>query len=171
MGLVSLDADCEHLALSPHGHALTHEYLLRDHRAPNPTGPCSWRSSPLVIQPTLELLTPMVQDPHRLLRLAQMAEVETLDTMVGLRVGSDYPHRALDLGLTLEEMKQLAGGGGGLRSAPALAQLLEDLARRLGKWKSSRAAGWCGPAPRVWPKNSACARNWPPCISSPFPTR
>jgi hypothetical protein len=75
----------------------------------------------------------MVQDPHRLLRLAQMAEVETLDTMVGLRVGSDTLTRALDLGLTLEEMKQLLVGAEGSEVPQPLAQLLEDLARRLGE--------------------------------------
>jgi hypothetical protein len=133
MGLVSLDADCEHLALSPHGHALTHEYLLRDHRGTESHWALLLAEQPLVIQPTLELLTPMVQDPHRLLRLAQMAEVETLDTMVGLRVGSDTLTRALDLGLTLEEMKQLLVGAEGSEVPQPLAQLLEDLARRLGE--------------------------------------
>ena len=133
MGLVSLDADCEHLALSPHGHALTHEYLLRDHRGTESHWALLLAEQPLVIQPTLELLTPMVQDPHRLLRLAQMAEVETLDTMVGLRVGSDTLTRALDLGLTLEEMKQLMVGAEGSEVPQPLAQLLEDLARRLGE--------------------------------------
>jgi hypothetical protein len=133
MGLVSLDADCEHLALSPHGQALTHEYLLRDHRGTESHWALLLAEQPLVIQPTLELLTPMVQDPHRLLRLAQMAEVETLDTMVGLRVGSDTLTRALDLGLTLEEMKQLLVGAEGSEVPQPLAQLLEDLARRLGE--------------------------------------
>lgn len=42
---------------------------------------------PAVIQPTLlELLTP-AQNPHRLLQLAQLADVETLDTMVSFRLG------------------------------------------------------------------------------------
>ena len=133
MGLVSLDASVEHLSLSPHGQALAHEYLLRDHRGTDPHWATLLADQPLVIQPTLELLTPMVQTPHRLLRLAQMAEVETLDTMVGLRIGSDTLTRALDLGLTLEEMKALLAGGEASEVPQPLSQLLEDLARRLGE--------------------------------------
>jgi len=133
LGLVSLDPAGEHLALSPHGEALTHEYLLRDHRGTEPHWTALLAEQPLVIQPTLELLTPMAQNPHRLLKLAQMAEVETLDTMVGLRVGSDTLIRALDLGLTLEEMKLLLVGAECAEVPQPLAQLLEDLARRLGE--------------------------------------
>ena len=44
---------------------------------------------PLVLQPTLEGLTPMFQNPHRLLKLAQLAEVEGLDTMATFRLGPD----------------------------------------------------------------------------------
>ena len=133
MGLVSQDAEGRHLALSPHGEALAHEYLLRDHRGPEPHWAFLLAEQPLVIQPTLELLTPMVQNPHRLLRLAQVAEVETLDTMVGLRLGSDTLIRALDLGLTLEDMRALLGGGDPAAMPQPLAQLLDDLARRLGE--------------------------------------
>jgi hypothetical protein len=133
LGLVCRDSAGEHLALSPHGEALTHEYLLRDHRGTEAHWTQLLEEQPLVIQPTLELLTPVVQNPHRLLRLAQMAEVETLDTMVGLRVGGDTLTRALDAGLTLEEMKQLLGGGSGCPVPQPLAQLLDDLARRLGE--------------------------------------
>jgi hypothetical protein len=133
MGLVCLDADAVHLSLSAHGEALTHEYLLRDHRGTEPHWIQLLAEQPLVMQPTLELLTPVVQNPHRLLRLAQMADVETLDTMVGLRVGADTLTRALDAGLTLEDMKQLLGGGAEAPVPQPLAQLLDDLARRLGE--------------------------------------
>ncbi|MDR3673802.1 MAG: helicase-associated domain-containing protein [Holophaga sp.] len=133
MGLVDLDSAAEHLALSPHGQALTHEYLLRDHRGTEPHWAPLMAEQPLVIQPTLELLTPMAQNPHRLLRLAQIAEVETLDTMVGLRVGCDTLIRALDLGLTLEDMKLLLVGADCSDVPQSLAQLLDDLARRLGE--------------------------------------
>ena len=132
LGLVNLDAQGEHLCLSAHGEALTHEYLLRDHRGTEPHWTLLMADQPLVIQPTLELLTPMVQNPHRLLRLAQMAEVETLDAMVGLRVGSDTLIRALDAGLTLEEMNALLGASSAVVPQP-LSQLLDDLARRLGE--------------------------------------
>jgi len=133
LGLVSLDADGAHLKLSPHGEALTHEYLLRDHRGTEPHWALLLAEQPLVVQPTLELLTPVVQNPHRLLRLAQMAEVETLDAMVSLRVGSDTLIRALDAGLTLDEMRILLGDGPGAPMPQPLAQLLDDLARRLGE--------------------------------------
>jgi hypothetical protein len=133
MGLVCLDAQAEHLKLSEHGEALAHEYLLRDHRGTEGHWSILLADQPLVIQPTLEMLTPMVQNPHRLLRLAQVAEVETLDTMVGLRLGADTLIRALDAGLTLEEMGSLLGGGPSAPLPQPLAQLLEDLARRLGE--------------------------------------
>jgi hypothetical protein len=133
MGLVAMDAEGQHLALTAHGHALTHEYLLRDHRGTEDHWTLLLEELPLVIQPTLELLTPMVQNPHRLLRLAQVTEVETLDTMVGLRLGSDTLIRALDMGLTLEEMRTLLGGDEPSAMPQPLAQLLEDLARRLGE--------------------------------------
>lgn len=132
LGLVDLDPEGRHLSLSAHGEALTQEYLLRDHRGTEGHWFPLLADQPLVIQPTLELLTPMAQNPHRLLRLAQMAEVETLDTMVGLRVGADTLIRALDSGLTLEEMKTLLGAPSAAVPQP-LAQLLDDLARRLGE--------------------------------------
>ena len=97
---------------------------------------------PLVIQPTLELLTPMVQNPHRLLRLAQMAEVETLDTMVGLRVGSDTLIRALDLGLTLEEMNALLAGPDAPRCPSPWPSCWTIWPAAWARWKSSRAAAW-----------------------------
>ena len=133
LGLVSLDQDADHVSLSAHGEALTHEYLLRDHRGTEPHWAALLVDQPLVIQPTLEVLTPMAQNPHRLLRLAQMAEVETLDTMVGLRLGPDTLTRALDAGLALEEMKALLGGGPSCPVPQPLSQLLEDLALRLGE--------------------------------------
>jgi hypothetical protein len=142
MGLVSLDASCEHLALSPHGQALAHEYLLRDHRGTDPHWVTLLADQPLVIQPTLELLTPMVQNPHRLLRLAQMAEVETLDTMVGLRIGSDTLTRALDLGLTLEEMKALLAGARHRKCPSRFPSCWRTWPGGWARWKSSRAAGW-----------------------------
>jgi hypothetical protein len=132
LGLVSFDAEAGHLKLSPHGEALTQEYLLRDYRGTEGHWAMLMADQALVIQPTLELLTPMVQNPHRLLRLAQMAEVETLDTMVGLRVGADTLIRALDAGLTLEEMRGLLGTPSSAVPQP-LSQLLDDLARRLGE--------------------------------------
>lgn len=132
MGLVDLDAAGEHVRLSPHGEALAQEYLLRDHRGTEAHWTLFLADQPLVIQPTLEVLTPMVQNPHRLLRVAQMAEVEILDAMVTLRIGSDTLVRALDAGLTLDEMNALLGAPASAVPQP-LAQLLGDLAQRLGE--------------------------------------
>lgn len=132
MGLVTMDDAGEHLALTPHGEALAHEYLLRDHRGTEAHWTPLVANQPLVIQPTLEMLTPLIQNPHRLLQLAQLAEVETLDAMVSFRIGPDTLTRALDAGVTMEEIRGRLGESGTIMPQP-LAQLLEDLAQRLGE--------------------------------------
>ena len=132
LGLLSLDVESQHLRLSAHGEALAQEYLLRDHRGTEPHWIPLMQDQALAFQPSMEVLTPFLQNPHRLLRLAQLAEVRTLDAMVSLRVGSDTLIRALDAGLTPEEMKVLLGGpSGGV--PPALSLVLENLADRLGE--------------------------------------
>jgi len=132
MGLVTMDPGQEHLALTPHGEALAQEYLLRDRQGTEAHWTALMREQPLVVQPTLELLTPMLQSPHRLLRLAQLAEVETLDAMVSFRLGPDTLTRALDAGVTMEEIRERLGGPQVILPQP-LAQLLNDLAQRLGE--------------------------------------
>lgn len=132
MGLVAMDRSSEHLALTPHGTALAHEYLLRDHRGTEAHWMPMMMDQPLVIQPTLEMLTPMVQNPHRLLQLAQLAEVETLDAMVSFRLGPDTLTRALDSGVAMEEIRIRLGEPNSVLPQP-LAQLLDDLAQRLGE--------------------------------------
>ena len=134
MGIVAMDAPGLHLALTEHGEALAHEYLLRDiqgtesHWAPLRVEP------PLVIQPTLELLTPMYQNPHRLLRLAQVADVETIDTMASLRLGPVTLVRALDAGVTLDEIRRRLGAALPQPPLPQpLVQLLDDLGQRVGE--------------------------------------
>jgi hypothetical protein len=132
MGLLAMDEAGEHLALTPHGEALAQEYLLRDRRSTEAHWAPLGQSQPLVLQPTMEVLTPALQSPHRLLLLAQMAEVETLDTMVGFRIRQDTLVRALDAGVSLEELRARLGGPEAALPQP-LAQLLDDLSRRLGE--------------------------------------
>jgi len=132
MGLLAMDSAGEHLSLTPHGEALAHEYLLRDHRGTESHWTPLVALQPLVIQPTLEMLTPAVQNPHRLLQLAQLAEVETLDTMVSFRLGPDTLIRALDSGVPMEEIRLRLGEPQTSIPQP-LAQLLEDLSQRLGE--------------------------------------
>lgn len=132
MGLVAMDGKDEHLALTTHGEALAHEYLLRDHRSTEAHWMQLMMDQPLVIQPTLEMLTPMIQSPHRLLQLAQLAEVETLDAMVSFRLGPDTLTRALDSGVTMEDIRGRLGEPSALLPQP-LTQLLNDLAQRLGE--------------------------------------
>ena len=132
MGLLALDPSGEHISLTAHGEALAHEYLLRDHRGTEAHWTPLVAPQSLVIQPTLEMLTPVVQNPHRLLQLAQLAEVETLDTMVSFRLGPDTLIRALDSGVTMDEIRQRLGSPQTLIPQP-LTQLLEDLAQRLGE--------------------------------------
>ena len=132
MGLLAMDATGGHLALTPHGEALTHEYLLRDHRGTEAHWVPLLAEQPIVIQPTLELLTPMAQSPHRLLQLAQLAEVETLDAMISFRLGPDTLTRALDSGVPMDEIRARLGGSSVVLPQP-LSQLLEDLSQRLGE--------------------------------------
>jgi hypothetical protein len=132
MGMVAMDAERNHLLLTPHGEALAQEYLLRDHRGTEAHWAPFLVEQPLVVQPNLELLTPMGQNPHRLLCLAQFGDVESMDTMVGLRLGPDTLIRALDAGLSMEELRMRLGGGtAGLPQT--LTQMLDDLGDRLGE--------------------------------------
>lgn len=135
MGLVSHDEGLDHLTLSEHGEALALEYLQRDHRITEAHWTPLLSEQPLVIQPTLEALTPLGQHLHRLLLLAQLGEVETLDALVTLRLGPDTLIRALDAGVSLEEIR-IRLGGHALSAAALpqpLEQLLEDLGQRLGE--------------------------------------
>nr|WP_320131506.1 helicase-associated domain-containing protein [uncultured Holophaga sp.] len=132
MGIIAMDATREHASLTPHGEALAHEYLTRDHRGTEAHWAPLGITQPLVIQPTLELLTPMLQHPHRLLGLAQLADVETMDAMVTCRIGADTLIRALDAGVSLEEIRDRLSDGSSFMPQP-LKQLLGDLERRLGE--------------------------------------
>ncbi|HEX9010321.1 MAG TPA: helicase-associated domain-containing protein, partial [Holophagaceae bacterium] len=132
MGIIRCDQDVAHLALTEHGEALAHEYLLRDLKGTAPHWQPLDPDQPLILQPTLELLTPLLQNPHRLLQLAQLADVESLDAMGSFRISHATLVRALESGVPLEELSQRLG-------APALAlpqplvQLLDDLSRRVGE--------------------------------------
>jgi len=88
-------------------------------------------AQPIVVQPTLEVLTPLLQDPHRLLALAQLGEVEALDAMLCLRLGPDTLIRALDAGVSLAEVRERLAPSEGLPQT--LQQLLKDLEDRLGE--------------------------------------
>jgi hypothetical protein len=131
MGLVTMDAGGEHLALTAHGEALAHEYLLRDLKGTEAHWAPLESNHPLILQPTLEILTPLLQHPHRLLELAQLAEVEALDTMATLRVSHESLVRALDLGVTLPELRARLTAAQPLPQP--LEQLLHDLERRVGE--------------------------------------
>ena len=132
MGIVQADEGCAHLRLTEHGEALAHEYLLRDLK----TTAAHWQplelDQPMILQPTLELLTPLLQNPHRLLQLAQLAEVESLDAMGSFRVSHATLVRALDAGVPLEELGLRLGATTQTLPQPLL-QLLEDLSRRVGE--------------------------------------
>jgi hypothetical protein len=132
VGIIRSDGLGEFLELTTHGEALAHEYLFRDNRGTDAHWLPLLAEQPLVIQPTLEALTPMAQNPHRLLHLAQLAEVESLDAMVGFRLGGDTLIRALDMGVTLEEIRSRLAGDPAL-VPQTLHQLLEDLGSRLGE--------------------------------------
>lgn len=129
MGILAMDAEREHLSLSEHGEALAQEYLMRDYRTTEAHWAPFQDAYPLVIQPNLEVMTPMVQNPHRLLRLAQVGDLESLDAMLVLRVGPDTLIRALDSGVSMDDIKVRLEGN----MPQPLVQLLDDLSRRLGE--------------------------------------
>jgi Helicase conserved C-terminal domain len=131
MGIIRMDAAGEHLCLSEHGEALAHEYLLRDLKTTAPHWQPLESIQPLIVQPTLELLTPLLQNPHRLLQLAQLTEVEALDAMGSFRVGHDTLVRALEVGVSLEDMHARLNGTQAMPQP--LAQLLSDLSHRVGE--------------------------------------
>ncbi len=137
MGLVAMDAVGEHVVLTAHGEALAHEYLLRDHTATAAHWQPLMQAQPLVVQPNLELLTPLLQNPHRLLLLAQLTEVEALDTMGAFRLGHDTLVRALEQGVGLDEMRARLGASSQALPQPLL-QLLDDLGRRVGEVEVQR---------------------------------
>ena len=132
MGIIQGDEGFAHLRLTEHGEALAHEYLLRDLK----TTAAHWQpleqNQAMILQPTLELLTPLLQNPHRLLQVAQLADVESLDAMGTFRVSHATLVRALDAGVPLEELGQRLGAATQTLPQPLL-QLLEDLSRRVGE--------------------------------------
>ena len=132
LGLVAMDSAGEQTSLTEHGEALAHEYLMRDIKGTESHWAPLMAEQPLVIQPTLELLTPILQSPHRLIKLAQLADVETLDAMASLRIGPDTLVRALDAGVPFEEIRRRLGDPE-VRLPQPLLQLLEDLAHRVGE--------------------------------------
>jgi hypothetical protein len=132
MGLVAMDAEGLHVSLTDHGEALAHEYLLRDVKGTEQHWIPLMQEHPLVLQPTLEVLTPVLQSPHRLLKLAQIAEVETLDAMATLRVTPETLIRALDSGVTIEDIRRRLGEPEARLPQP-LVQLLEDISQRVGE--------------------------------------
>ncbi|MBI4913342.1 MAG: helicase-associated domain-containing protein [Acidobacteria bacterium] len=132
LGLVAMDGAGTHLSLSEHGEALTHEYLLRDVKGTEAHWIPLLQEQPMVLQPTLELLTPMVQSPHRLLKLAQLAHVDTLDAMTTFRVSPESLVRALDSGVPLEELRRRLGESDARLPQPLL-PLLDDIAHRVGE--------------------------------------
>jgi hypothetical protein len=133
MGLVAVDAGREHLSLTEHGAALSQEYLMRDPAGTEAHWAPLSAAAPLVAQATLEMLTPAVQDPHRLLKLAQLADVETTDTMVAFRFGPAAFVRALDSGVSLDEARSRIRGGEGAELPQPLESLMQYLGDRLGE--------------------------------------
>ena len=132
VGIIQGDEGYAHLRLTEHGEALAHEYLLRDLQGTAAHWLPLEQDQPMVLQPTLELLTPLLQNPHRLLQIAQLAEVESLDAMGTFRVSHATLVRALDAGVPLEELGQRLGTHSQTLPQPLL-QLLEDLSRRVGE--------------------------------------
>ena len=129
MGLVDMDPSGQYLALSEHGVALTEEYI---HRNPSSTL-AHWipfeASQDLIIQPTLEILTPLLQNPHRLLRLAEISSLVSVDTLANFKLSHDSIIKAVDLGVTIGEIRDTLGP----KIPSTVHDVLTDLDRRIGE--------------------------------------
>jgi hypothetical protein len=133
MGLVATDADQKRFAITSHGVALAQEYLLRDSIGTEGHWSPMNCVAPLVAQSTMEILTPVMQSPHRLLRLAQLADVEVIDTMVALRFSASTLIRALDSGISLDEVRGYVKCDKENELPQPLHNLLHDIGERLGE--------------------------------------
>lgn len=133
MGLIATDVAQRHLTLTPHGTALAQEYLLRDSIGTEGHWIPMNQAARLITQPTLELLTPALQNPHRLLKLAQLADVEVIDTMVSFRFAAGTLIRALDSGISLEEARSLVHDSEETNLPQPLYNLLQEVGERLGE--------------------------------------
>jgi len=140
MGLMATDAAGSNLGLTGHGEALAHEYLLRDHAGTEAHWQPMDHEAALVLQPNLEVLTPLLQNPHRLLRLAQVAEIEALDAMATFRVGHDTLVRALDMGVGLEDLRVRLSERASGPLPPPLVPLFDDLSARVGEVEVEQGA-------------------------------
>jgi hypothetical protein len=133
MGIAAADSAGRYLALTEHGAALAQEYILRDSAGIDG----HWRQlgqvAPLYAHATLELLTPAMQNPHRLLKLAQVADVEVIDAMVSFRFSAATLIRALDSGIPLKEARAHVRGSDEIELPQPLLNLFADLGERLGE--------------------------------------
>jgi hypothetical protein len=133
MGLIAMDANQGYLTLTSHGTALAQEYLLRDSVGTENHWEPMNRVARLITQPTLEMLTPALQNPHRLLRLAQLADVEVIDTMVSFRFSTGALIRALDSGISLEDARTIVQDSKDISLPQPLHNLLHEVGERLGE--------------------------------------
>lgn len=133
MGLIAMDANQGYLTLTSHGTALAQEYLLRDSVGTENHWEPTNRVARLITQPTLEMLTPALQNPHRLLRLAQLADVEVIDTMVSFRFSTGALIRALDSGISLEDARTIVQDSKDISLPQPLHNLLHEVGERLGE--------------------------------------
>ena len=78
-----------------------------------------------------------------------------------LRVGSDTLIRALDSGLSLDDMNALLGAPTSAVPQP-LSQLLEDLARRLGEVEVQQGCRLVKARTESWPTSCCSGPSWPP---------
>jgi len=133
MGLATADATQEHITLTDHGTALAQEYLMRDSSGTEKHWTPMNQTRPLIAEPTLELFTPVLQNPHRLLRLAQLADVGSVDNIVSFHFAANTLIRALDSGISLEEARSYVQDSTETELPQPLHSLFEDIGERLGE--------------------------------------
>ncbi len=129
IGLLDMDSSDNYFALSEHGLALTEEYIHRNPASTRAHWAMFESSQDLVIQPNFEILTPLLQNPHRLLRLAEISSLESVDTLANFKLSHDSIIKAVDLGVTISEIRDTLG----LKIPTTVNDLLNDLDRRIGE--------------------------------------
>ena len=96
----------------------------------------------VLVQADLTVVAPGRLDPGLAARLAQVADVESTGSAVVFRITQDSLRRALDAGVTADEIHELFARHSTTAVPQSLDYLIDDIARRHGVLRLGSAAGY-----------------------------